>query len=81
MPGRRGTVSDGRLLVIAWRDVASVVPGVPALMAAVPFYEREYVPDSDAPGDWFWRTMDVAHQPYASAQLVAEWLARLCIHP
>jgi hypothetical protein len=76
VPGRRGTVSDGRLLVIAWRDVNSALPRVPSLKAALPFYEREYVPDGDAPAEWRWRTADRARQPYASSQLVADWVAR-----
>jgi len=79
VPGRRGTVSDGRLLVIAWRDVASVAPGVSALKSAVPFYEREYVADGNKPDEWCWRTKDLAQHPYASAQLVADWFARVSI--
>jgi len=79
MAGGRRTVSDGRLLVIAWRDVASVAPGGPALMAAVPFYEREYIADGDAPDHWCWRTHDLARQPYAGEQLVADWFARVCV--
>ena len=77
--GRVATVSDGRLLVIAWRGVAGGVRGVAALKSAAPIHERVYVADGTKPEVWCWRAEDLARQPYATAHLVADWLGRACI--
>jgi hypothetical protein len=74
--GRLSTIADGRLLVIAWRDVAPGSRGAAALTAAAPLHERTYLADGKAPEDWRWRSDDRASQPYASPQLVADWIAR-----
>lgn len=77
--GRFSTVSDGHLLVIAWRGVTNGTRGVAALKAASPFHERVYVADGNAADKWRWRADDRVRQPYASAQLAADWLARAFI--
>ena len=73
------SVAEGRLLVIAWRGVATGVPGLAALKPATVVHERVYVADGHTPEAWRWRADDLARQPYATAQLVADWLARACI--
>jgi hypothetical protein len=69
-------VADGRLMVIAWRDVARDVPGVAALKSAVQIHERIYAAEANAPDEWCWRATDVTAQPYSSSQLAAAWIAR-----
>lgn len=77
--GRDSTVVDGRLMVIAWRDVPPGVRGVDALKFARPALEGIYGADGSAPGDWRWRSDDRTAQPYTSANLVAHWIARASI--
>lgn len=74
--GRMPTIAAGRLLVIAWRNVAAGVRGVAALKAAAQMYERVYSADGNAPDQWRWRADDPTSQPYSSENLAAEWIAR-----
>jgi hypothetical protein len=77
--GRDATVADGRLMVIAWRDVPAGVRGLAALKSARPTRERIYNVEGTAPDQWRWRSDDRTGQPYSSANLVAQWLARASI--
>lgn len=79
VPGRLPSVSDGRLLVIAWHGVTSSARGFEALKSATPLRERIYAAEGSAPDEWRWRADDLARQPYESAQLVVDWLARASI--
>lgn len=79
VPGRLPSVSDGRLLVIAWHGVTSGARGFEALKSATPLRERIYAADGSTPEEWRWRAEDPARQPYLSGQLVADWLARASI--
>jgi hypothetical protein len=79
LAGRSATVSEGRLLVIGWRGVAAGVKGAAALRSAAVMHERTYVPDGNAPSAWRWRSVDSVSQPYSSANLVGEWMARASI--
>ncbi|HVX39273.1 MAG TPA: hypothetical protein VHB25_06835 [Gemmatimonadaceae bacterium] len=72
-------VAEGRLLVMAWSGVDRGVRGVPPFKPANALRECVYAADGNAPDEWRWRADDVARQPYAREQLVADWLARACI--
>jgi hypothetical protein len=74
--GRQPTVADGRLLVIAWRDVALGVKGVPALKSAKPVRERTYAAGGNSHDEWCWRVEDATDIPYSSINLAADWIAR-----
>jgi hypothetical protein len=75
--GRTPTVTDGRLLVIAWRNVAAGIRGDPALKLAAPIHERTYIAEGNAADDWRWRADDLSGRPYSTTNLAAEWLARV----
>lgn len=75
--GRIPTVRDGRLLVIAWRDVVNRTRGVSALQSATPIHEQTYTPDGATPADWRWRVEDAPNPPCSSESLAAEWIARV----
>jgi hypothetical protein len=79
VPGRTASVADGRLLVIAWRDVAPTVKGMAALRSAAMIHERTYAADGNTASTLRWRSEDAVAQPYSSANLVAEWMARASI--
>lgn len=79
LTGRSSNVSEGRLLVIAWRDVAVGQRGLAALKSAAMIHERTYAADGDSPSTWRWRSEDSVAHPYSSANLVAEWMARASI--
>lgn len=74
--GRGTTVADGRLMVIAWRDVARGIRGIDALRSATPVHECIYKPEGSRPDEWCWRADDPTGQPYSSANLAAQWIAR-----
>lgn len=76
LSGRLPTIADGRLLVIAWRNVASGMRGTDALKSATPIHERIYVADGTSSEAWRWRADDLTLRPYTSAHLAAEWMAR-----
>jgi hypothetical protein len=77
--GRSSTVTDGRLLVIAWRNVAAGVRGNPALKLAAPIDERTYIAEGSAADEWRWRADDLSGRPYSTTNLAAEWLARVSV--
>jgi hypothetical protein len=77
--GHGATVADGRLMVIAWRDVAHGIRGLDALRSAKPVHERVYRPEGGGPANWCWRADDLTGQPYSSANLAAQWIARASI--
>lgn len=74
--GRQATVADGRLMVIAWRDVAAGVRGVNALKFAAPTRERTYHVAGKGPAEWCWRADDPTDMPYSSLNLAADWIAQ-----
>jgi hypothetical protein len=74
--GRSPTVSEGRLLVIAWRGVVTETRGIAALRSATPVVERTYRPEGGAPDLWRWRIDAGTEEAVTSAGLVDEWLAR-----
>jgi hypothetical protein len=73
------SIADGRLLVIAWRDVATGVRGPAALKSAAMMHERSYAADGGTPDTWCWRGEDASRQAYSSADLAAAWIARISI--
>jgi len=75
VPGRLGTVADGRLLVIQWKDVAAQARGISALKSATPGRERMYRAEASGPSDWCWRDGEVNGRASSTANLVAEWVA------
>jgi hypothetical protein len=76
LSGRVPTIAEGRLLVIAWRNVASGMRGTEAFKSATPIHERIYVADGTSSEAWRWRADDLTLRPYTSAHLAAEWMAR-----
>ena len=77
--GPQSTVADGRLMVIAWRDVSSQKRGVEALRSASPTRERIYHATGSTADEWCWRADDVTDMPYSSANLAADWIARAAV--
>jgi hypothetical protein len=75
VPGRLGTVADGRLLVIQWKDVAAQSRGISALKSATPGRERMYHAEASSPSDWCWRDGEANGRAASTANLVAEWVA------
>jgi hypothetical protein len=78
LTGGSTSIADGRLLVIAWRDVANV-KGLAALKSAAMIHERSYAADGSTADAWRWRAEDPVRQPYSSADLAAAWIARISI--
>lgn len=73
VPGRAGTVADGRLMVIEWRGM-SQGRGMAALRAAQLTREAVYTAESADGGQWCWRT-DAPHgRASSTGHLVAEWM-------
>ena len=79
LTGGSTSIAEGRLLVIAWRNVASGVKGSAALKSAVMIHERSYAADGGTPDTWRWRAEDGVRQAYSSANLAAAWIARISI--
>jgi hypothetical protein len=79
LTGGSTSIAEGRLLVIAWRNVASGVKGPAALKPAAMMYERSYAADGGTPDAWRWRAEDGVRQAYSSANLAEAWLARIAI--
>jgi hypothetical protein len=79
LTGGSTSIAEGRLLVIAWRDVATGVKGPAALKSAAMMYERSYAADGGTPDTWCWRAEDAVRQAYSSASLAAAWIARISI--
>jgi hypothetical protein len=79
LTGRSASVSDGSLLVIAWRGVIAGMRGFAALRSATVIHERSYAADGNAPSSWRWRSADPVAHPYSSTDLVAAWMARASI--
>jgi hypothetical protein len=79
VPGRLGTVADGRLLVIQWKDVAAQSRGISALKSAKPGRERMYHAEASSPADWCWRDGEANGRAASTANLVAEWVAAASI--
>jgi len=77
--GRASTVAEGRLMVIAWNDVAYGLRGLDALRSAKPVHERVYRAEGATPDEWRWRADDLTGQPYSSTNLAAQWVARASI--
>jgi hypothetical protein len=75
VPGRTGTVADGRLLVIEWHGVTNRVRGMPALAAAKPVRERVYHAEASDADNWRWRADDPNGRACSTAHLVGEWLS------
>lgn len=75
VPGRTGTVEDGRLLVIEWRGVLGAKKGSGAFMAATPIRERTYRAEASDPGSWRWRDDGPNGRACSTANLVGECVA------
>jgi hypothetical protein len=75
MPGRAGTVADGRLLVIEWHGVVAHGRGVGASRTAKPGRERLFRPDAIGPTDWCWRSADAEWGAYSSRDLAGQTIA------
>jgi hypothetical protein len=74
VPGRLGSVSDGRLLVIQWTGLASETRGLAALRSATPGRERVYLAEADDASSWCWRSADPNGRAFSTAHLAVEWL-------
>lgn len=75
VPGRTGTVEDGRLLVIEWRGVLGARRGTGSFMAATPIRERTYRAEASDPGSWRWRDDGPNGRACSTANLVGECVA------
>lgn len=74
VPGRVGTVADGRLMVIEWSGIAQA-RGSAALRTARPLRECVYSAEATGSDDWRWR-MDAPNGRASSTEsLVGEWMA------
>ena len=74
VPGRAGTVADGRLMVIEWRGIAAT-RGVTALRTARPIRERVYSAEASGVDDWRWRADAPNGRASSTVNLVGEWMA------
>jgi hypothetical protein len=74
VPGRNGTVADGRLMVIEWTGVASG-RGIAALRAAQPARECVYRVDAEGPDAWCWRADRPNGRASSTLNLANEWVA------
>lgn len=75
LPGRDGTVADGRLMVIEWAGTVTAKPGMGAVQTARPVRERSYRAECTGPGTWRWRAEDAEGVRYTTEVLAAQWLA------
>lgn len=75
LPGRDGTVADGRLMIIEWEGTITSKPGMGAIRTGTPVRERSYCAESSGPGTWRWRADDAEGARYSTADLAAQWLA------
>jgi len=74
IPGRSGTVADGRLMVIEWAGVATG-RGIAALRAARPARECVYRADAEGPDAWCWRADRPNGRASSTLNLANEWVA------
>lgn len=74
VPGRAGTVADGRLMVIEWGGVAAG-KGRTALQSAQPVRECVYTAEATSNDDWCWRASGPNGRASSTANLVGEWMA------
>jgi hypothetical protein len=74
VPGRNGTVADGRLMVIEWSGVASG-RGIAALRAAQAVRECVYRVDAESPDAWCWRADRPNGRASSTRNLANEWVA------
>lgn len=74
VPGRAGTVSDGRLMVIEWSGMRDG-RGAGALHAARPVRECVYSAAATSSNDWQWRADVPNGRALSTANLVGEWMA------
>lgn len=75
IPGRLGTVADGRLLVIQWAGVTPQTRGVSSLKSATLVRERTYRAESSGPDSWGWRVDEPDGVACSTTNLAAEWFA------
>ena len=73
MPGRAGTVADGRLMVIEWADIAAG-PRRDAFRTARPMREQVYCVEAMSSGDWYWRADGPNGRACSTAHLAGEWM-------
>jgi hypothetical protein len=74
VPGRAGTVADGRLMVIEWSGIGGD-RGFGALRAARPVRECVYSAEANSTDDWRWRADVPNGRASSTANLVGEWMA------
>lgn len=74
VPGRTGTVADGRLMVIQWHGLAAA-RGVRALRTARSTRECVYSAEASGVDDWCWRADAPNSRASSTANLVGEWMA------
>lgn len=75
VPGRTGTVEDGRLLVIEWRGVVRARRGPDAFRSATPIRERIYQAEATDPASWRWRDDTPNGRACSTANLVGDAVA------
>ncbi|HEY4130851.1 MAG TPA: hypothetical protein VGM50_09550 [Gemmatimonadaceae bacterium] len=73
VPGRSGSVVDGRLLVIEWSGLTGG-KGVAALRTAQPARERTYSAEATDTANWCWRDDAPNGRASSTANLVGEWI-------
>lgn len=73
MPGRAGTVADGRLMVIEWADIA-MKPGPEAFRTARPTRERVYCVEAMNSDHWYWRADSPNGRACSTEHLAGEWM-------
>lgn len=75
VPGRTGTVEDGRLLVIEWHGVQGAQLGNGAFTSATPGRQRIYRAEATEAADWRWRDEAVNGHACTTATLVGECIS------
>ncbi len=75
VPGRTGTVEDGRLLVIEWHGVLGAQLGNGAFTSATPGRQRIYRAEATESADWHWRDEGPDGLACTTATLVGECIS------
>lgn len=79
VPGRAGTVEDGRLLVIEWHGVLGAQLGNGAFTSATLGRQRTYRAEATEPAEWTWRDEGPSGLACTTATLVDECIAKVRI--
>lgn len=75
VPGRTGTVEDGRLLVIEWHGVLGAQLGNGSFTSATPGRQRIYRAEATESADWHWRDEESNGNAWTTETLVGECIS------